>query len=80
MGISVWQLLIVLLIAVVLFGTKKLRNIGGDLGAAIKNFRSSMKENEKEEEELVSPPQMERDEDEAQVIEGKASVKQNNKL
>jgi len=80
MGISVWQLLIVLLIAVVLFGTKKLRNIGGDLGAAIKNFRSSMRESEKEEEELVSPPKVERDKDETQVIEGKASVKQDNKL
>jgi len=78
MGISVWQLLIVLLIAVVLFGTKKLRNIGGDLGAAIKNFRSSMRESEKEEEELVSPPKVERDKGETQVIEGKASVKQDN--
>ena len=48
MGISIWQLLIVLLIIVLLFGTKKLRNIGGDLGSAIKNFRSSMKENEDE--------------------------------
>jgi len=80
MGISVWQLLIVLLIAVILFGTKKLRNIGGDLGAAIKNFRSSMREGEKEEEDLVSPPKVERDKEETQVIEGKASVKQDNKL
>jgi len=48
MGISIWQLLIVLLIVVVLFGTKKLRNIGGDLGGAIKNFRSSMRDGESE--------------------------------
>ncbi|NNJ84591.1 MAG: twin-arginine translocase TatA/TatE family subunit [Gammaproteobacteria bacterium] len=43
-GIGIWQLLIVLLIIILLFGTKKLRNIGTDLGGAIKSFRSSMKE------------------------------------
>ncbi len=43
-GISIWQLLIVLLIVVLLFGTKKLRNMGGDLGSAIKNFRKSVKD------------------------------------
>ena len=43
-GISIWQLLIVLVIVLLLFGTKKLRNMGGDLGGAIKGFRSSMKE------------------------------------
>ena len=41
-GISIWQLLIILAIVVMLFGTKRLRNMGGDLGAAIKGFRSSM--------------------------------------
>lgn len=45
-GISIWQLLIVLLIVVLLFGTKKLRNIGTDLGGAIKTFKKSMKEDE----------------------------------
>ena len=43
-GISIWQLLIVLVIVLLIFGTKKLRNMGGDLGGAIKGFRSSMKE------------------------------------
>ena len=43
-GISIWQLLIVLVIVLLLFGTKKLSNMGGDLGGAIKGFRSSMKE------------------------------------
>ena len=43
-GISIWQLLILLAIVVLLFGTKKLRNMGGHLGGAIKGFRSSMKE------------------------------------
>ena len=45
-GISIWQLLIVMVIIVLLFGTKKLRNIGGDLGGAIKGFKNSMKEAE----------------------------------
>lgn len=43
MGISIWELLIVLLIVALLFGTKKLRNMGGDLGSAIKSFRNAMK-------------------------------------
>lgn len=42
MGISIWQLLIILLIVALLFGTKKLRNIGGDLGSAIKSFKGAM--------------------------------------
>ena len=41
-GISIWQLLIILAIVVMLFGTKRLRGMGSDLGAAIKGFRSSM--------------------------------------
>lgn len=48
-GISIWQLLIILVIVVLLFGTKKLRNIGTDLGGAIKTFKKSMKEDENEE-------------------------------
>lgn len=47
-GISIWQLLIVLVIVILLFGTKKLRNLGGDLGSAIKNFRGAMKDGEAE--------------------------------
>ncbi|MBS3803464.1 MAG: twin-arginine translocase TatA/TatE family subunit [Oleiphilaceae bacterium] len=42
MGISIWQLLIVLGIVVLLFGTKKLRNMGTDLGGAIRGFKKSM--------------------------------------
>ena len=43
-GISLWQLLIVLLIVIVIFGTKRLTSIGSDLGGAIKGFRKSMSE------------------------------------
>jgi len=49
-GISIWQLLIILLIVVVLFGTKRLRNIGTDLGSAIRGFRNSMKDGEASED------------------------------
>ncbi|MCK5477980.1 MAG: Sec-independent protein translocase subunit TatA [Methylococcales bacterium] len=52
MGISVTQLAIILVIVVVLFGTKRLRNIGGDLGGAIKGFRSAIKEGSEEIDEL----------------------------
>ncbi len=45
-GISIWQLLILLLIIVLVFGTKKLRNIGVDLGNAFKGFKASMQEGE----------------------------------
>lgn len=47
-GIGIWQLLIILLIVVMLFGTKKLRNIGSDLGGALRGFRSAMKDDEAE--------------------------------
>ncbi len=43
---SIWHWLVVLAIVVLVFGTKKLRNLGGDLGGAIKNFKGSMKEGE----------------------------------
>lgn len=45
-GISVWQLLIILAIVIMLFGTKRLRNLGGDLGSAVKGFRKSMQGDE----------------------------------
>lgn len=46
-GISIWQLLIILVIIALIFGTKKLRNIGGDLGGAVKGFKEAVKEGEK---------------------------------
>jgi sec-independent protein translocase protein TatA len=46
MGIGMWELLIILAIVLVIFGAKKLRNLGGDLGGAIKNFKTAMKEEE----------------------------------
>ena len=43
-GISIWQLLIILAIVIMLFGTKRLRNMGSDLGRAVKGFRKSMQD------------------------------------
>ncbi len=51
---SIWHWLVVLAIVVVIFGTKKLRNVGSDLGAAIRNFKQSMNEEQKEHEADVS--------------------------
>jgi len=48
-GISIWQLLIILVIVVLLFGTKKLRNMGGDLGGAIKSFRKSVRDGDEKD-------------------------------
>ena len=51
-GISGWQLLIILLIVILIFGTKRMKNIGGDLGGAIKSFRKGMTEADKAKDEL----------------------------
>ena len=45
-GISIWQLLIILAIVVMLFGTSRLKNVGNDLGSAIKGFKNSIKDDE----------------------------------
>jgi sec-independent protein translocase protein TatA len=63
-GISIWSLLLILAIVILLFGTKKLRNVGGDLGSAIKNFKKSVKNEEVAKETQESDPA---------VIEGKAT-------
>ncbi|WP_375056205.1 Sec-independent protein translocase subunit TatA [Zobellella sp. DQSA1] len=50
-GISIWQLLIVVLIVVLLFGTKKLRGLGSDLGSAVKGFKKAMSDEEQEKKD-----------------------------
>lgn len=45
-GISLWQLAIVLVIVILLFGTKKLRNMGGDLGNAVKGFKKAINDDD----------------------------------
>ena len=58
---SIWHWLIVLLVVVLVFGTKKLRNIGSDLGGAVKGFKEGMKAGEDSARQLT---------DGAQVIDG----------
>jgi sec-independent protein translocase protein TatA len=55
MGLSTTHLIIFLVIIVLIFGTKKLKNIGSDLGGAVKGFKDGMKDGEKPEE--ARPPQ-----------------------
>jgi sec-independent protein translocase protein TatA len=72
-GISMWQLLILLLIVVLVFGTKRLRNMGGDLGAAIKGFRKGM---EDVKEETLEPDKISSDERAEAASEEPAKDKQ----
>ena len=63
MGFGVSELLILLLIVALLFGTKKLRNMGGDLGSAVKSFRSAVSDKEELDNATNKP-------DTGEVIEG----------
>jgi sec-independent protein translocase protein TatA len=66
MGLSVTQLLIILAIAIIIFGTKRLRNLGGDLGGAIKSFRAAVKEGEADKKPA---------EEAGQTIDGETTAK-----
>ncbi len=57
MGPSLWQLLIVLVIIILIFGTKKLKNIGGDLGGALKNFKDAVKDEKGGENNTDAQPE-----------------------
>ena len=63
MGISIWQLVIILGIVILLFGTKKLRNVGGDLGNAIKSFKKAVKTGEDSVDEKNANDQIAQKED-----------------
>ena len=56
-NIGPWQLLIILVIVLAIFGTKKLRNLGSDLGGAVKGFRSAMNEADKSAEQISDESQ-----------------------
>jgi len=72
MGIGWVQLLIVLGIVILIFGTKKLRNLGGDIGGAIKSFKTAVKEGGESEQPKV-------EEKSGRVIEGEATRKEDEK-
>lgn len=65
-GISIWQLLIVLAIVIMVFGTKRLGNLGADIGNAIKGFKNSMKDGEAEQQAKMENK-------EGNVIEGETT-------
>ncbi|BAP55636.1 twin arginine translocase protein TatA [Thioploca ingrica] len=77
---SIGHLLVVLLVVILVFGTKKLRNIGSDLGDAIKGFRQSMREGEREEDFPKSSSSTSTtpiiQDDKGKVIEGQLTDKQ----
>jgi len=75
-GISLWQLLIILLIVVLIFGTKRLKSIGADLGGAVKGFRSSMQDGESDarKEQLADQRK-----DDADFSESKVEEKDKNR-
>ncbi len=52
-GISIWQLLIVLVIVALIFGTKRLRGVGGDLGGAIKGFKKALSDDEAKNDQAL---------------------------
>ena len=74
MGISIWQLLIVLGIIILLFGTKKLRNLGGDLGSAINSFKKAVKTGEQDADKSLESK------DEGKVIDAEVTSKDQDKV
>jgi len=76
MGISIWQLLIILAIVLVLFGAKRLRNVGSDLGGAIKGFRQAMKE---DDQDKGGDSKLE-NQSEGNVIDGEVTSKKQHKV
>jgi len=67
-GIGVWQLLIILVIVLLLFGTKRLKNIGSDLGGAVKGFKGAM--NKEEDKKKIEDKDKEK---QNKVIEGEVT-------
>jgi sec-independent protein translocase protein TatA len=63
---SIWHWLIVLVVVILIFGTKKLRNLGTDLGSAVKGFKDGMKTEEDQSPKTEIPPSA------GQTIEGEA--------
>jgi len=78
-GISIWQLLIVLVIVLLLFGSKKLRGLGSDLGNAVKGFRGAMQDAEKGEDVPKAKEKLDADAAENRVIDVEANKQEEKK-
>ena len=72
-NISIWQLLIIALIVVLLFGTKKLRSLGGDLGGAVKGFKKAMSDDTASEQEKSEQIQQ----SEKSTVDGSTNTEKN---
>ncbi len=72
-GVSIWQLLIILLIVVMIFGTKRLTSLGSDLGGALKSFRRAMDntEDDKKDKDKDDPKRIKSDQPDAEFAEQK---------
>ena len=79
-GISPWSLVLILIIVLVLFGTKRLRNAGGDLGGAIKNFKKSMSDAGKDTTEDAKQTAKKVSKQDGNVIDSEAKVKSEDKV
>jgi sec-independent protein translocase protein TatA len=81
MGISIWQLLIVLVIVLLLFGTKKLRNLGSDLGGAVKGFKGAMSNEDAAKDDADAEVETETLEqtEESTVVDGEVSSKEHDR-
>lgn len=77
-GIGIWQLVIVLVLVVLVFGTKKLKNLGGDLGGALKGFKNAMDEGDEEKDNEESQNQISEAAD-GETIDVKAEKVEENK-
>jgi len=70
-GIGPGSLIVILLIVILLFGTKKFRNIGSDLGGAFRNFKKAVKTDDSKEDELESTESLEKKE--STIIDGEVT-------
>lgn len=70
MSPSIWQLLIVLVIVLLLFGAKRLRNVGSDLGSAVKGFKTAMSDEEKAEQEEKEQKEKEQEDSQPGRLQG----------
>ena len=71
MGIGIWQLVIILVIVLLLFGAKRLRNVGSDLGSAVKGFKKSIKDEDDKSEQIEQS-----ESHEGSTIEGEVQKKE----
>lgn len=80
MGIGIKELLIILAIALVIFGTKKLASMGGDLGSAIKNFKRSMKDEESGKDDAAQKIEAQNIDRAGKVVDGQVVGREKHKV